>query len=193
MSQQRLLLCAALSIAALLLGAAGVGAHPAESRAGAGAAVVAPATVAHPAPQFAAHAVSPPASPLAARSIAATRMISVPFGFSETLLLNVDQQAVQVSGPGACAAGQQFTVAISITQSLSGATANGQVDGTCSGADDQGFAGSASVTSGPPLALGAAQACGLATTSDSGGMTDQMQWCRDVVLAMGTYLPVVER
>lgn len=179
----------ALVIAALLLSAAAAKAHPAGGQ----PALHAPAA---PAPAHVARATSgatfAPSPQLAANQLARSRIISVPFGFSEPLVLHPEQQTVTLVGPGACAAGQQLSVTVTITQT-SGAAAQGQITDTCSGANDQGLYGSAGASAGPALALGAARACGVATTSDSGGMTDQMEWCRDVVLVRGTYLPVVRR
>lgn len=125
--------------------------------------------------------------------IVASRMISVPYGFSTPLFLNAERETVAIVGPGACTAGQQVTIDVTITQMQSAATATGQTQALCTGESDQGWSGSAHVTSGALLQPGPAQACGVATTSTEQGVTDQMQWCREVRLAGGIYLPLIQQ
>lgn len=118
-----------------------------------------------------------------------TERISIPFGIAPVLPLHDVGETVVVSGHGGCTADETVTVVISVTQS-SGATARGQIDQTCRGQMQQ-WQLIATVETGVGLALGNAEACGVATTRSDGKVTDTFDWCRDVVLGRPTYLPLI--
>jgi hypothetical protein len=121
-----------------------------------------------------------------------TELISIPFGFDATLPLMDGGAAVLASGPGACTAGEEISIAITLTQSLGGASATGQWSGTCTGVD-QGWKEPVTVASGPLFISGDAEACGHATTRDDGSVTDAMNWCDDVSLMWTVFLPVIQK
>jgi hypothetical protein len=123
--------------------------------------------------------------------LVATRAISIPFGFNSPLILDVEQQTVAVSGPGACTVGQQVTLEVSIYQEQSGAMAEGQTEMACTGASG-GWIITAMRRPGPLLATGPARACGVATTRDGETETDRQEWCRDLTLYIALYLPLIQ-
>lgn len=97
------------------------------------------------------------------------------------------------SGHGGCTAGEQFTVAVTITQYTSGAMATGETQGTCTGIL-QNWSSLATTVSTTSLAAGPAEACGFATTRENGYITDTYEWCLDmslVSLDQQLYLPTV--
>jgi hypothetical protein len=65
--------------------------------------------------------------------VQATERISIPYGIAPTLGLRDNGQGVVVNGHGSCTAGETVTVAISVTQSATGAVATGQTEQDCTG------------------------------------------------------------
>lgn len=122
--------------------------------------------------------------------IRSTRLISIPYGFDTPLPLDVTRQQVRAAGEGACTAGETVTVAVTISQTSTGANAVGEQVLTCTGQVQRWWA-ITTVPSGPALELGTAEACGVATTRQNGAVTDTFDWCREVVLNTEVYLPLV--
>ncbi|MFW6098173.1 MAG: hypothetical protein ACOC9Z_08845 [Chloroflexota bacterium] len=118
-----------------------------------------------------------------------TERISIPFGIAPVLPLHDVGETVIVSGHGGCTADETVTVVISVTQAT-GANAMGQTDLSCSGQMQQ-WQVISTLETGAGLALGNAEACGVATTRSDGKVTDTFEWCRDVVLGRPTYLPLI--
>jgi hypothetical protein len=116
-----------------------------------------------------------------APEIQATRRISIPFGFQTPLPVLADGRDVLASGHGGCTAEEQVTIAITITQSTSGAVATGEKVQTCTG-ELQLWDAAVSSDTTSSFTNGAAEACGLATTRNGGYVTDTFDWCRDVDL-----------
>jgi len=122
-----------------------------------------------------------------------TRRISVPFGFDTPLPVIGAGRKVVVSGHGGCTAGEEVTVAITVTQTSSGAVATGQEQQLCSG-ELQTWSSVATAVSATVFANGPAESCGLATTRANGYVTDTFEWCKDVdlvALTQEAYLPAV--
>lgn len=124
--------------------------------------------------------------------IRSTRRISIPYGFDSPLPLDLAEQRIRASGEGACTAGEDVTIAVTITQAATGATAVGETVASCTG-QVQRWSAIAAVQSGAAIAPGTAEACGVATTRQEGEVTDTFEWCRDVALHVRVYLPVVIR
>jgi hypothetical protein len=116
-----------------------------------------------------------------ATAIRATMRISIPYGFETPLPVLADGRDVIASGHGGCTADEQVTIAVTITQSASGAAATGETVQTCTG-ELQTWSAMVTVDTTSSFASGAAEACGLATTSSGGYVTDSFDWCRDVEL-----------
>jgi hypothetical protein len=138
------------------------------------------------APPFPAHPVAP------AQPLQPTRAISVPFGFDPPLVLSSTGERISVIGHGGCTAGQTVTIAVTLTQSLTGAQAPGQTEETCTGELQYWTLDVSTQGSSPFAATEVAQACGLATTRDNGSVTDSLEWCRAVDLVLRSYLPLIQ-
>lgn len=126
--------------------------------------------------------------------IQATERISIPYGFDPTLPLSNDGDSIVASGVGACTDGEDITIAFTVTQSTSGATATGAWNGDCTG-ELQTWTGEATLaTSSPTFTGGEAEACASAETRDTGSVTDTQDWCDPVVLTTETvFVPVVRK
>lgn len=114
-------------------------------------------------------------------SIQATFRISIPYGFDTPLPVLADGREVVASGHGACTDGQQVTVAITVTQTTSGAEATGENQHTCTG-QLQDWSSVVTVDTTNSLTAGPAEACGFATARDGMVITDTFEWCKDVDL-----------
>ncbi|MGD2048721.1 MAG: hypothetical protein PVH03_04465 [Chloroflexota bacterium] len=114
-------------------------------------------------------------------SIQATYRISIPYGFDTPLPVLADGREVVASGHGACTAGEQVTVAITVTQTTSGAVATGENQHTCTG-QLQNWSSVVTVDTTSSLTAGPAEACGFATARDGMDITDTFEWCKDVDL-----------
>lgn len=125
-------------------------------------------------------------------SIRATRRISVPFGFNRPLPLMAADFEVQTSGPGGCTAGEDATVAITITQSMSGVYGLGNWSGVCTG-QLQIWNTVVTVQTTVPFLPGDALACGFATTKKGGIVTDTFEWCKQVTLGQELFLPQISK
>lgn len=128
--------------------------------------------------------------------IRATYRISIPYGFDSPLPVLAAGRDVVTSGHGGCTAGQQVTVAITVTQTTSGAQGTGDMQQACTGALQRWNAvATANTTSA--FSDGAAEACGFATTRDGDGyVTDTFEWCKDVELVTleeQVYLPLIAK
>ena len=126
------------------------------------------------------------------REIRATNRISIPYGFAATLPLGTDGQSVQAIGHGGCTENEEVTVAVTVTQSTTGALATGQWQGTCTG-ELQHWTVDAAIVSGGPFEAGAAGVCGIATTRSDGEVTDTDEWCPEegVTLIWRAYVPAI--
>ena len=122
--------------------------------------------------------------------VVAARAISVPFGFETPLILRDAGQTILVNGHGGCEAGQTVAIQVDITQSTTGAHATGETQTICTG-DLQFWNTTAMAVDPVRFVPGPANACGVATTSSDGVMTDTSEWCRDVTLVMDVYLPLM--
>lgn len=126
--------------------------------------------------------------------VRARRLISIPFGFDAALPLMSDGSEVLARGGGGCSAGDQITIAFTVTQSATGAMATGTWNGTCTGEAQSWKKAAAVATPSPVFANGAGEACAFAEVQDSGGETETQDWCNDVLLATHwTYLPDVQK
>lgn len=125
--------------------------------------------------------------------IRATRRISIPFGFDTPQPVLADGRDVIASGHGGCTADQQVTVAVTITQSTSGAVATGEWINSCSG-ELQTWSLRVTAHTTSSFATAAAEACGLATTREGVYVTDTFDWCKDIDLIrldQRAYVPLI--
>jgi hypothetical protein len=124
--------------------------------------------------------------------IRATLRISIPYGFDTPLPVLAEGRDVIASGHGGCTADEQVTVAVTITQSTSGAIATGQTQQTCTG-ELQTWSVRVTANTTATLATAPGEACGLASTREGGYVTDTYDWCKDVDLLrldQRVFLPV---
>ncbi|MDX1686445.1 MAG: hypothetical protein R3248_00545 [Candidatus Promineifilaceae bacterium] len=126
------------------------------------------------------------------REIQATERISIPYGFTSTLPISIDGQGVQAIGHGGCTENEAVTVAVTVTQSTTGAVATGEWQGTCTG-ELQHWRVDATLVSGNAFEAGAAEVCGVATTRSDGEVTDTDEWCPEdgVTLIWRAYVPTI--
>ena len=119
------------------------------------------------------------------------RRISIPYGFADTLPLS-DSDVVTASGHGACTAGEEVTVDVTITQTVGGYLASGsaQFQQTCTG-QLQSWQVAVPADPGSNFVDGPATACGTAVTRDETGVTDTFDWCKVVRLNWQLYLPLI--
>lgn len=119
-----------------------------------------------------------------------TERISIPFGFDGALRLANDGSIAAVSGQGACTAGDSITITFVVTQTSSGAIANGVWNGECTG-QRQTWTQAPTATPSPNFDSGEAVAC--ATAQTLGDEPDTQEWCDPVFLAPYTvYLPHIQ-
>lgn len=129
--------------------------------------------------------------PAGAPRLMATSRISIPYGVEPTLPLGTLGRDVLISGHGGCTENEVVTVELTVTQAATGATAVGDTQQVCNGLLQHWYALAHADT--PTLfSGGAAEVCGIATTHDSGEVTDTYEWCRDVTLVWRSYLPVLD-
>lgn len=126
--------------------------------------------------------------------VQATERISIPYGFHAVLPLLNGGTSVRVSGEGACTpAGEPISIAVTVTQSLSGASATDTWNGTCTG-ERQVWTKIVTVTSGPDFSGGAAHADAFATAPDVDGEPSTRKWDSDVFLARSqAFLPIATK
>jgi len=126
------------------------------------------------------------------RDIRATERISIPYGFASTLPLSSDGHNVYAIGHGGCTENEEVTVAVTVTQSATGAVATGQWQGTCTG-ELQHWIAEATIVTGEAFEAGAAEVCGVATTRSADEVTDTDDWCPEggVTLTWRAYVPVI--
>jgi hypothetical protein len=122
--------------------------------------------------------------------MSASRRISIPFGFDGSLALGDAGQSIQVIGHGGCTQGEQVAVAVTITQSTTGAVATADLQQDCTG-DLQHWQVMATTKTITPFVADTAEACGLATSRADGSVTDTFEWCVGVELNWQNYLPLV--
>lgn len=141
---------------------------------------------AHPAAQ------GQPAGDDGDRDIRATELFSIPFGFASTLPLSIDGKNVYAIGHGGCTEGEGVTVAVTVTQSATGAVATGQWQGTCTGGLQRWIA-DAAIVGEDAFEAGTADVCGLATTRSDGEVTATDEWCPEdgVTLTWRAYVPAI--
>lgn len=124
--------------------------------------------------------------------IRAPELISIPYGFDATLPLTDDGAAVVASGVGACADGQEITIAFTITLSTTaGAQAIGLWNGDCTGALQTWTAEGTFTTPSPNVTVGPAEACAFAETRAGDEVTDAQAWCDPVKVGENVFLPGV--
>jgi hypothetical protein len=124
-------------------------------------------------------------------SIKASYRISIPFGFGTPLPILDQGQSVLTNGHGGCTAGEQVTVAVTVTQAATGAEATGGTQESCTG-ELQRWNAQVTLQSGGPFVAGEAQACGYAVTRDGDEVTDTYPWCRDITLGWPLNLPFLQ-
>jgi hypothetical protein len=124
--------------------------------------------------------------------VRATERISIPYGFDSTLALSDTGDVVVASGVGACDAGQEITIAFTVTQSATGAMATGVWNGNCTGELQSWTKEGTLATPSPNFSGGEAEACAFAETFAGTTVTDDQDWCDDVFLASeNVFLPNV--
>jgi hypothetical protein len=124
------------------------------------------------------------------QEIHSTSRISIPFGITTPLPLHDLGRRILVAGHGGCTENQQVTVQITLMQTATAALATGQTQEVCTG-QLQLWSSTAVVTTGVPFVAEPAQVCGVAETREGDAVTDRFEWCRDVDLAYGLYLPML--
>jgi hypothetical protein len=124
------------------------------------------------------------------QGIQSTSRISIPYGITTPLMLRTNGQSILVAGHGGCTAGQQVTVQVTLFQTATAALATGQTQDVCTGVL-QHWSSTAVALSDTVFIAAPAQACGVAETRDGETSTDRFEWCRDVDLVYGIYLPLV--
>jgi hypothetical protein len=126
----------------------------------------------------------------AGQEIQLTRRISIPYGFSTPVNLSAEGKIIGVAGHGGCTEGQQVTIAVTLTQTSTAALATGETQQVCSG-DLQSWDARVMAAADVAFVAEPAQACGIAVTHAGEIATDRFEWCRDVDLVYGAYLPLV--
>lgn len=126
--------------------------------------------------------------------IQASERISIPYGFDSALRLANDGANVIASGEGACTGGETITIAFTVTQASTGASATGAWNGDCTG-ELQSWTKVATATAGANFAVGPAQTDAFAETRDAGdNVTDTQPWSPTVTLVTARlYLPLIAR
>lgn len=125
--------------------------------------------------------------------IQATHLISIPFGFNSILPLTDDGASVVASGEGGCTAGEAITIAFTVTQSTSGASASGLWNGACTG-ELQTWTSTSTPAPSPLFTVGAGEACAFAETRAGDSVTGTQNWCNDVLLTWHRlFLPHVHK
>jgi hypothetical protein len=125
-------------------------------------------------------------------SIQSTNLISIPYGFDTPLPVLNEGRDVIASGHGACTDDQQVTVAVTVTQSSTGAVAIGEIVQTCTG-ELQTWSAWTTIDTSTLFVSDPGEACGLATTQENGYVTDTYDWCKPVDLIRldsRVYLPI---
>ena len=125
-------------------------------------------------------------------SIQSTNLISIPYGFDTPLPVLNEGRDVIASGHGACTDNQEVTIAVTVTQTSSGAMATGETVQTCNG-ELQAWNAWATIDTSTLFETDPGEACGLATTRDNGYVTDTFDWCKSVDLIRldsRVYLPI---
>jgi hypothetical protein len=109
-------------------------------------------------------------------------------GIDPTLLIDAKGRQVAVTGPFECSAGGLITLLrVTVSQRVSGAVAEGETRGACSGGAEE-FALDAVARGEATFVEGPAEACALALVGvhgaliGGGNVTDAHQWCQDVTL-----------
>ncbi len=114
-------------------------------------------------------------------TIFARRLISVPFGIQDSLVMLNDHQ-VEVAGHGSCTAdGTAFRLRTTVQQGT--AKAIGYLQGDCNGADPLMWSTVASTNPAKTLQEGEAKACGMVVIYAPGKGAITKQWCKPVTLS----------
>ena len=101
--------------------------------------------------------------------------------FDSTLEVNDNGRRVSVTGTVACTAGEKVQIHVSITQSATGAVAEGNWKGDCTGSL-QTWGTDAVLQRSGEFEAGDAQGVGLGVTSSHGKSTDAIQWLDEITL-----------
>jgi hypothetical protein len=101
--------------------------------------------------------------------------------FDPTLKVHDNGRRVSVTGTVDCSAGERVQIHVRITQRSTGAVAEGNWKGKCTGSL-QTWEIDAVVHGSGELEAGAAQGVGLAVTSSRGKSTDAIQWLNEITL-----------
>lgn len=127
-------------------------------------------------------------------TIRATERISIPYGFDVALTPTNDGNSITASGKGACTAGDDITIAFTVTQSSSEASAAGLWNGTCTGELQTWTKAVTTATPSPNFILGEGEACAFAETRDGDGVTATQEWCDRILVATDiAFLPNIHR
>lgn len=141
------------------------------------------------APTAVARTLAPAArsSPLDGPVIQALRAISIPYGFEDAYPIYTNGRQVAVSATGACEAGQQLRLHITVTQEAMGAHGEGRAVAFCTGEEQT--VDVRVMARGPDgFVAGPAHIAGSATTRERGKVTDQQLssgWQRETTLVEG--------
>ena len=92
-------------------------------------------------------------------------------------------QAIKLSGPVTCPAGDTITLRATISQRTSGAVAEGHWIKHCTATTHRTWRTTATVIDGVGLTAGRAHAVGLAIVRHAGKPVDAFQWQRTITLA----------
>lgn len=101
--------------------------------------------------------------------------------FDPALSLNASGRRVFVTGTVECTQGEKVQLHLTISQRLTGAVAEGNWKGVCTG-NPQVWETDAVTQADGKFQLGAAQAVGFGVTISQGKPTDAIQWFDDITL-----------
>jgi len=128
------------------------------------------------------------------QGIRATERISIPYGFDLALPPTNDGNIITASGKGACTAGDDITIAFTVTQSSSEASASGIWNGTCTGDVQTWTKAVTTATPSPNFMIGEGEACAFAETHDGDSVTATQEWCDRILVATDiSFLPNIQR
>jgi hypothetical protein len=114
--------------------------------------------------------------------IVARRIISIPFGIADSVVMQNDGQ-VLVSGHGICGAGGEwYRIKVDISQEGVSAPAVGHTEALCQGDDPSSWQALASLPGPHSFQQGTGRACALAVIHYEREGAITYQWCKDVMI-----------